>query len=243
MWIIRRATPALAVAVVLASASFTPVVITSATGAAAPATPVATSPAPGDRFVSSKTAISFRGIAPAALGDVRVTGSRSGVHAGSFVSDPAGATIWKPQAAFAPGERVTVDTTVAIAGANGKDFSFTVARVDPNAPEILSPASGTGPSGTVGASAPTISPLVAATCNPPVLSYHSEPSLSPPGACVNQAASGTATGYLFAAPRGSRGNGAAIYDNRGALVWYDPVNAPEVHDLTPVTYAGKPMLA
>src|SRR5262249_34887546 len=103
--------------------------------------------------------------------------------------------------------------------------------------------SGTGPSGTVGASAPTISPLVAATCNPPVLSYHSEPSLSPPGACVNQAASGTATGYLFAAPRGSRGNGAAIYDNRGALVWYDPVNAPEVHDLTPVTYAGKPMLA
>lgn len=243
MRIIPRGAAVLAGALVLASAGFTAVVASSAV-AAAPATAVATSPSPGDRFASAQTTISFRGISPAALGSVRVTGSRSGVHAGVVVSDPAGATIWKPRAAFVPGERVTVDTGVAIAKANGNAFSFTVARIDPSAPEVLPPASGTGPTGTVGGAVPNSSPLVAASCTLPVLSYHSEPGLTPPGACVNQQASGAAPGYLFAAPNGgSRGNGAAIYDNRGSLIWYDPVNAPMVHDLEPVTYGGKPMLA
>jgi hypothetical protein len=243
MWITRRATAALAVAALVTPVAFTAVVVNSAAAAASPANAVTTSPAPGDRFASARTAISFRGISTADLGSVRVTGSQSGMHAGSFVSDPAGATVWKPQAAFVPGERVTVDTAVAIAGANGDNFTFTVARVDPDAPEILSPASGTGPKGTVDPSAPTVSPLVAATCTPPQLSYFSEPGLNSAGACVNQAASGTAPGYLFVAPRGSRGSGAAIFDNRGVLVWYDPVNAPEVHGLEPVTYGGKHLLA
>jgi hypothetical protein len=233
-----------AVALLVGSAGPAVVVATTTPAAAAPAKAVATSPAPGDRFAPSKTAISFRGISPAALGNVRVTGSHSGVHAGTLMTDPAGATIWQPQDAFVPGERVTVDTDVPIAGANGSDFSFTVARVDPNAPQVLSPASGTGPKGTVDASAPTVSALAAAPCKPAVLSYRSEPNLTPPSACVNQTASGTAPGYLFVAPRGdARGNGAAFYDDRGDLVWYDPVNQPLTHDAKVVTYAGKPAIA
>jgi hypothetical protein len=239
----RRGTVAFALAAVVVSAGFGGAGVGSAAAAAPSSRAVATSPAPGDGFASSQTSISFRGISPAALGSVRVTGSRSGVHAGTLVSDPAGATIWKPQAAFVAGERVSVDTAVLIAGANGNDFSFTVARVDPDAPEVLSPAGGTGPEGAVDASASTTAPQVAATCTPPVPSYHSEPSLTPAGACVNQSAGGTAPGYLFVAPRDSRGSTAAIYDDAGELIWDDPVNAAQTHDLKTVSYAGKPMLA
>jgi hypothetical protein len=229
MRVTRRGTVALALVVVVASVAFGAVGVRSAAAAVPASKAVATSPAPGDGFASSQTAISFRGISSAALGRVRVTGSRSGVHAGTLVSDPAGATIWKPRAAFVPGERVSVETAVAIAGANGSDFSFTVARVDPDAPEV-------------DASAATTAPQVAAVCTPPAPSYHSEPSLIPPGACVNQPASGTAPGYLLVASRDSRGPGPAIYDNVGDLIWYDPVRAALTHDLKVVTYAGQPML-
>jgi Arylsulfotransferase (ASST) len=214
---------------------------------ASPDSVVATSPAPGDRFAAPQSNISFRGITPAALGAVRVTGSRSGVHAGSLVGDPAGAAVWQPRAPFTPGERVTVQTGVAIAGATGDEFSFDVARIAADAPEVLPPASGTGPKAAVDASADpsaSASPQVVATCTPSLMSFHSEPGLTPPGACVNQPASGSAPGYLFVAPKGgSRGDGAAIFDDDGNLVWYDPVKAPFVHNLEPVTYHGQPMLA
>lgn len=212
---------------------------------------VAVSPSPGDRFATPQTTISFRGVTPAALGTVRVTGSRSGVHPGSLVADPKGATIWKPRAPFAPGERVTVHTAVTIAGARGDSFSFTVARIAPHAPEVLSPESGTGARATVSASAAPPEPAsslprqVAATCKPGLISFRSEPDLLPPGDCVNQAATGTAPGFLLVAPMGTRnrGNGAAILTNQGNLIWYDPVNEPKVHNLQRVTYDGQPMLA
>lgn len=219
---------------------------------AAAARTVSVSPSPGDQFATPQTTISFAGITPAGLGTVSVNGSRSGQHAGSLVADPDGATIWKPRAAFDPGERVTVHTAAPVAGANGDSFSFTVAHVTPHAPEVLPPGSGTGPDATVSTSAPaagtgsasTFSPQVAATCKPGLISLRSEPDLTPPGDCVNQAASGTAPGYLFVTPQGGkRGNGAAILNDHGNLVWYDPVNAPMVHNLEPVTYDGQPMLA
>jgi Arylsulfotransferase (ASST) len=213
---------------------------------------VAVSPSPGDRFATPQTTISFRGVTASALGTVRVTGSRSGVHPGSLVTDPEGATIWKPRAPFVPGERVTVRTAVTIPGARGHSFSFTVARIAPQAPEVLPPQSGTGARATVSASAtppgPTSSslrPQVTATCKPDLISFRSEPDLSPPGDCVNQAATGTAPGLLFVAPRGTgnRGNGAAILNDQGNLIWYDPVDAPKVHNLERVTYDGQHMLA
>jgi hypothetical protein len=85
---------------------------------------------------------------------------------------------------------------------------------------------------------------VRATCKPGLVSFRSEPDLLPPGDCVNQAATGTAPGFLFVDPKGgNRGNGAAILNNQGNLIWYDPVNEPKVHNLETVTYKGQPMLA
>jgi arylsulfotransferase ASST len=244
--ITRAGIAALAMAVV-AGAAGVPALTAGAAGAATPAArAVAVSPSPGDRFATPRTTISFRGVTPGALGAVRVTGSRSGVHAGRLVADPDGATIWRPRAAFAPGERVTVHTAVPIAGARGNGFSFTVARVASHAPEVLPPASGTGPHATVSASAPRTRPArAAATCKPGLPSFRSAPDLAPPGDCVNHAAGKTAAGDLFVTPGGSgkRGDGAAILNNRGNLIWYDPVNARFVHNLEPVTYHGQHMLA
>ncbi len=237
---------ALAVAVV-AGVTGAPVLAAGAAGAASHRVKrVAVSPSPGDRFATPQTTISFRGVTPAALGAVRVTGSRSGVHPGRMVADPDGAAIWKPRAVFVPGERVTVHTAVAIAGAKGDSFSFTVARVASHAPEVLPPASGTGPSATVSVSAsPPVPSRAAATCKMELPSYRSAPDLHPPGDCVNHAAAKTAAGDLFVTPGGTgkRGDGAAILNNRGNLIWYDPVNARFVHNLEPVTYKGQHMLA
>jgi Arylsulfotransferase (ASST) len=243
----------LAVAVVAVLAGPTAFTNGSAGAATSRAKTVAVSPSPGDRFATPQSTISFRGVTPAALGTVRVTGSRSGVHPGSLVADPAGATIWKPRAPFIPGERVTVHTAVTIAGARGDSFYFTVARIAPHAPEVLPLESGTtGTGATVSAAATPPGPAsssprsqVAATCQPGLISFRSEPDLLPPGDCVNQAATGTAPGFLFVDPKGtgSRGNGAAILNNQGNLIWYDPVNAPKVINLERVTYAGQPMLA
>jgi hypothetical protein len=243
---------ALAVAVVAGLAG--PIAVTSGLAGAATsrAKTVAVSPSPGDRFATPQTTISFRGVTPAALGTVHVTGSRSGVHPGSLVADPEGATIWKPRAPFVPGERVTVHTDVTIAGARGNSFYFTVAHIAPRAPEVLPLESGTGTGATVSASATPHGPAsssprsqVAATCKPGLISFRSEPDLLPPGDCVNQAATGTAPGFLFVDPKGTgnRGNGAAILNNQANLIWYDPVNEPKVHNLETVTYNGQPMLA
>jgi hypothetical protein len=167
------------------------------------------------------------------------------------VADPQRGTIWKPRAPFIPGERVTVHASVAIAGAGGHSFSFSVARIAPHASEVLPPESGTGPRATVGASATppgaasaSPAPQAATTCKPGLPSFRSEPDLRPPGFCVNQAATGTAPGYLLTAPlgTGNRGSGTAIVNNRGNLIWYNPVNAPRVHNLERVTYDGQPML-
>lgn len=217
------------------------------TASAAPARTVGVSPAPGDRFATPQTTISFRGITPAALGSVRVTGSRSGTHPGSEVADPAGATIWKPRVPFVAGEQVTVRTAARIAGAGGDSFSFTIARIAPGAPEVLPPNSGTGPRGVASAALPAASSRLpqAAGCKLGLLSLRSEPGLLPPGDCVSQAARGTAAGDLFVTPGGTgkRGNGAAIVDNRGQLIWYAPVNATFVENLEPVTFRGQRMLA
>lgn len=232
MQVIHAGVAALTVAVAAGLAGPTALANRSGENATLRATTVAVSPSPGDRFATPQTTISFRGVTPAALGTVRVTGSHSGVHAGRLVADPAGYTIWKPQAAFVPGERVTVHTAVVLAGAGGDSFSFTVARVAPKA----TASSSATPSG---------SPRAGSTCTPHLPSFHSAPGLTPPGACVNLAATGTAPGYLFVTPLGThkRGNGAAIFSNRGNLIWYDPVDTLVVNNLEPVTYDSRPMLA
>src|SRR4051812_47217916 len=65
-------------------------------------------PMPGTVTVSPSTDISFRGAAPAALGTVTVTGSKSGAHPGTLIahSDGLGASF-RPAKGFSPGEEIT----------------------------------------------------------------------------------------------------------------------------------------
>ena len=219
---------ALAVAVAAGLAGPTALANGSAGAATSRAKTVAVSPSPGDRFASPQTTISFRGVTPAALGTVRVTGARSGVHPGRLVADPRRATIWKPRAPFAPGERVTVHTSVTIAGAGGHNFYFTVARIAPHAPEVLPPDSGTGPRTTVSASATPPGPWRPFTdasggrhlqAGPALVSQRTGPA--PSGVLCQSGRDRDRSWVAVAPPQGhrSRGNGTAIVNDRGNLIW------------------------
>jgi hypothetical protein len=72
--------------------------------------------------------ISFRGATADKLGEIVVTGSRSGRHDGTVKahSDGKGASFL-PARPFLAGERVTVRTQLEIAGAKNGDFSLTIA--------------------------------------------------------------------------------------------------------------------
>src|SRR5262245_4597976 len=108
MRVTRAGVAVLAVALVAVTAALTiPSALAARRGEAAVArvAAVAVSPSPGERFATPQTTISFRGITPAVLGRVRVTGSRSGAHLGSVMADPDGATIWRPRTGFVAGER------------------------------------------------------------------------------------------------------------------------------------------
>src|SRR6185436_16684100 len=89
-------------------------------------------PNPGSPAAAAETAIGFRG--RATVGDVVVTGSRTGAHRGHFVAHSDGrGTSFVPDDPFAAGERVAVQTSAKVRDATAGDFSFTVARPAPPA--------------------------------------------------------------------------------------------------------------
>ncbi len=104
----------------------------AATPAAAQARPVSVFPVPGDRVATRQTQITFRGVSPADLGPLVVTGSRSGVHSGRMVADSDGdGSSFLPAKPFVAGETVTVRTDQDVVNGRSGSFSFIVA---PNAP-------------------------------------------------------------------------------------------------------------
>ena len=84
-------------------------------------------PQPGTLTASAKTQISFRGGDAAAIGTRQGDRLRSGAHNGTLKqhSDGAGASF-VPNKPFAEGEKVTVDTELAVVNATNGDFSFTI---------------------------------------------------------------------------------------------------------------------
>ena len=84
----------------------------------APPGPVGVFPAPGTTTASPRTEISFRGVAPGALGVITVEGSRSGARVAGVRPHPDGQgaslVFSRP---FRAGERVTVRTDLDVAGA------------------------------------------------------------------------------------------------------------------------------
>jgi hypothetical protein len=103
--------------------------------AAARASDVAISPAPGTPDASPRTQISILGVTPGAIRSVSVTGSTTGPHQGRLraYSRRRGASF-VPNDPFAQGERVSA--VVRIKGRAPSRFSFTIARLGP-APGVL----------------------------------------------------------------------------------------------------------
>ena len=193
--------------------------------AAAHAATVSAYPLPGTRTAGAQTQISLRGAPPAALGDIVVTGSRSGRHTGRLRphSDGIGASyvLTKPLRA---GERVTVRTGLDIAGARDGDYGFTVARRPPKPPTRPAELSNVG-TGLV-------------------QRFVTRPDLVPPAVDVTTSRPGTAPGMVFVAPKAGRGqDGPMILDGAGHVVWFKPAgNREEAADFRVQTYQGRSVL-
>jgi hypothetical protein len=179
-------------------------------------------PSPHTSLAAPGTQISFRGGAPATIGAVSVTGSRSGRHTGTLKahSDGQGASFL-PEKPFTPGERVTVRTHVPIAGARQGDYGFTVGE-----PVAVPPS-------------PPFPVLKGAQ-----QSFASRTDLHPPTVAVTTAQPGTAPGLIFLAPKaGTAQDGPMIIDDRGRLVWFHPIPGSDLAtDFRAQTYDGRPVL-
>ncbi len=159
-------------------------------------------PVPGGRVAAPTTQISFRGVPASQLGAIVVTGSESGGHAGRVLSDSDGmGGSFVPTQPFDPGEQVTVDTDLPIAGGNGGAFSFTIAT----------------PAGAIRGAAPARARRVAGDVD----RFVSAPQLAPAAVKVTrQPGRATASGDLFLAPeRGPEQSGPEILGPRGGLIW------------------------
>ncbi len=175
-------------------------------------------PSPGTLTASPRTQISLRGIAPARIGTVTVTGSRSGRHGGRLRahSDELGASF-VPARPFRAGERVTVRNRHVT-------YGFTVGR----RPAPVKPRPSELPSVGRGA----------------VQRFATRPDLVPPAVTVDTRLDGRAPGLVFLAPKSGRGqDGPMIIDDFGQIVWFNASGNRELaSDFRVQSYLGKPVL-
>jgi len=186
-------------------------------------------PSPGTHTASSAAQISLRDVAPGYLssGAVTVTGSRTGMHRGRWVtdSDRQGASFY-PTTAFNAGETVTVSAGVPICGAAGDSATFAVAiQPGPLAPDP--PASAT-----------TTTPL-----DQPTTTYASLPGVKIPTLTVNVPGA-FGNDDIFETPRGgTTPAGPIILNGNGQVVWFDQLPPGDIaSDLSAQTYDGQPVL-
>lgn len=182
---------------------------------------------PNDTTVaaSAETGIVVRGAGPGELGDVTVTGSESGEHAGKWTAHPDGeGAAFAPDEPFAPGEEVTVDAGRRIAGAGGEQTKFTITR-------------------TLEAPPPPFDEAKPAT-DENVQRFRSRPDLRPPEIDVRIRSAAATEGEVFVAPkRGPTQVGPMILDDDGALVWFHPLSDDaQAFDFRTQTYRDEPVL-
>jgi hypothetical protein len=192
----------------------------------AAANPVTVSPQPGTSDASAVTQISFLGPRGTSVGEVRVVGSRSGLHRGVLrrYSTDTGESFL-PARPFVSGERVSVRARVD-AGRGSREASttfriarqvavsqngFPITRGDPKAVQHYS-------------SAPELTPSTVRVITPP------QPGATP--------------GDLFLAPYQGQGSpGPMIVDQAGNLVWFHPLpKGIEAANFGVQSYEGKPVL-
>ncbi len=209
------------------TSSVSPAVLTAdASARTAAANPVAVSPEPGTPDASPSTQISFLGTSATTVADVRVTGSRSGAHAGVLRAYSTGTgESFLPAHPFVAGERVTVTAQVTTgAVTRAARSSFTIAHQAPVS-QTEFPINPGDPHA--------------------VQHYSTAPSLTPSTVDITTPARpGAAPGDLLMAPyQGDGSPGLMIAEQNGGLVWFDPLPAgEEASSLRLQQYAGKPVL-
>jgi hypothetical protein len=208
------------------SAAVSSAVLTDTASRTAAANPVAVSPEPGTPDASPGTQISFLGTGATTVSDVRVTGSRSGAHAGVLRAYSTGAgESFLPSHPFVPGELVKVSAEVSSGGAtHPASTSFTIAHQAPVSQ--------------------TEFPINPGNSHE-VQHYSSAPSLTPSTVTITTPAKpGAASGDLLMAPyQGAGSPGAMITEQNGNLVWFHPLPAGEEStSLRVQQYDGKPVL-
>ena len=174
---------------------------------------------------SAETGIVVRGAGPDDLGDVTVTGSESGEHAGRWTAHPDGdGAVFAPDDPFDPGEEVTVDADHPVAGADGDKTSFTIARTLDTPPPPFDKAN--------------------PATDEHVQEFRSRPDLRPPQVEVRIRSAAATEGDVFVAPkRGATQVGPMILDDAGGLIWFHPLSGDlQAFDFRTQTYRDKPVL-
>jgi hypothetical protein len=187
--------------------------------------PVSVFPIPGSKVAAPGAQIVFRGIPSADIGQITVTGSKSGVHGVTFAPDSDGqGGSFLPVTAFTPGENVTVQSSLNVIGGKSGTWSFQVAT----------------PAGTLPFQNIDSSPRVKGD----VSHFRSRPDLAPARIAVEKRGVHTSPGYIFVAPqRGPLQNGPMLLDGNGALVWFKPLPPKTwATDFRVQKYEGQPAL-
>ena len=202
--------------------------VDTADAALATANPVTVSPLPGTLDASPSTQISFLGGAGTQVSDVKVVGSRTGVHGGRLEAYSTGTgESFLPSRPFAAGERVTVRALVSGgqgAPARPASTAFTVIP-ETTVSQKEFPNNQGDPA--------------------EVQHYASAPSLTPSTVHISTPARpGASPGDLFLAPyQGDGRAGEMISEQNGALVWFRPLPAGVSSTNFQVQrYGGQPVL-
>jgi hypothetical protein len=191
-----------------------------------PGTAIAVSPLPGSYDASPRTQISLLGAPARAIAGLRVSGAKSGSHAGRLrgYSQGDGASFL-PSRPFRAGERVSVRGTLRSGSRRHRfGFSFVVASQSAVRPSPLSPYK--------------------LRDVHEMQHFRSRADLLAPALVVSARSTQAEAGYIFTAPYNGPGpSGPMIFDESGQLVWFQPLrNGSEAANLQVQQYQGTPVL-
>ncbi len=230
--IFRRLALSLAASIALCTTGVAAAAVTSTTaGSIAAAAPVFAFPSPGSEEANPATSISLRGVSPADVGIVTVTGDASGAHRGTWTADSdARGSTFRPDEPFAPGERVTVRTRLGVVGGASGTYAFAVAR-----PSTVERST----------TDPTERPRRAAIAPTAAGPFRTRPDLQPPALTVRVSSGTPAPGVIALTPNLAVQAGPLLVDNAGHVVWYHPLANPNFisTDAKIVHYNGQDDLA
>lgn len=191
--------------------------------------PINAFPAPGTETAGARTEVSLRGVAPDAVGEVSVSGSRSGEVRGDLEPHADGAGVsFVPKRRLRSGERISVSTDLAVRGATDGDFRFTIGR---------RPDPGQVNDGNL--ELPDIPPGTADE-------FRSSDLQMPKIRITEPAATRTAPGEIFLSPVSLKDNpnpdGPMILGEQGQPVWFQQSEGATVFDLKVQRYKDEPVL-